>query len=547
MKKVFTAKHAKFAKKKLYNLKTLQLVLIVLFLVVSCNSNNNTQTETIQESISTQTPTLLVPTSTPTPQSFSTSSVLGPNTENFPTNFNPLTAQEVKDPNQLKIPALLVSISHFPPAARPQYGLSFAPWVFEFYITEGATRFLSVFYGTFPEANPLITGGCEIRTENFVQTKNIIGNFVWLDENKNGIQEDYEKGVAGVCVNLYDSENQLIESTTTDSNGYYGFNVDAGNYFIKIDLPKWFEFTQPNIGYEDKDSDMNQDAGQIEAHVDSKSLLHFDIGLVRSETVNPPASDSPTPQVGPIRSGRLLYKYIHKFFGSSCLIYAFADPYVLEQIPQCVFVAHDIPSGGSMMSFERMKKIAEDNQRTTSSDFDYGGNLFAEEKPNTGLVANQINIRVALLNQSGWTYDPLSESYLRSVDDAVVETAGQLHPAIDSLTNRQLQFENVIVVFVEHEAIEPTIIDMPMTLGNGGYAYLFRDGRKYDIFWSTKAREYEKTTGQARPLYFVDVNGNQVPLKPGRSWIFIATPYSIVSELETGVWQVKFVPPIGSK
>jgi len=42
----------------------------------------------------------------------------------------------------LQFPALLVSISHFPVEARPQAGLSFAPYVFEIYITEGATRFL---------------------------------------------------------------------------------------------------------------------------------------------------------------------------------------------------------------------------------------------------------------------------------------------------------------------------------------------------------------------------------------------------------------------
>jgi hypothetical protein len=524
----------------------ISIIFIIIF--TACGAEKESASVQVEpEIIKPATPTSIIPTNTPIPQTFSEPAVYGPNIENFPANFNPLTAQEVKNPSELQVPALLVSISHFPPAARPQYGLSFAPWVFEFYITEGATRFLSVFYGTFPEAEALVTGGCEIRTEVFEQTKNIIGNYVWLDENKNGIQENYEKGIPGVCVSLYDSSDQMLEQTTTDSNGYYGFNVDAGKYFIRFDLAPWFELTQSNIGYEDKDSDLNQDSGQMEAKVKSDSLLDLDVGLILSEVIPPPHSDPPIPQVGPIRSGRLLYKYLHAFFGSSCLIYAFADPDVLEQIPQCVFVPHDEASGGAMMSFERMQKISKDNQHFTSSDFNYSGNVFTEEEPNTGLPADQINIRVALLNQSGWMYDPLSETYLRSVDDAKVDTVGQLHPAIDSLTNRQLQFENVIVIFVEHETVEPTMIDMPITLGNGGLAYLFRDGRKYDIFWSTRAREYEKKSGQARPIYFVDVNGNQVPLKPGRSWIFIATPYSIVSELEDGVWQVKYVPPIGSK
>src|SRR5678815_534443 len=63
---------------------------------------------------------------------------------------NPLTGLPVADPSLLQLPAVLVSISHFPVNARPQAGLSFAPYVFEIYITEGATRFLTTFYGEFP-------------------------------------------------------------------------------------------------------------------------------------------------------------------------------------------------------------------------------------------------------------------------------------------------------------------------------------------------------------------------------------------------------------
>ena len=125
---------------------------------------------------------------------------------------------------------------------------------------------------------------------------------------------------------------------------------------------------------------------------------------------HPPDDEStemPTAQVGPIRSGRMLYADLGRFFRSSCLVYAFASPEVLELIPQCVFVPHDEASGGAMMSLERMMKIAEDNKRLTPSNFDYSGNLFSEEAPAGGVPAEQINVRVALLNQSGWTYDPL--------------------------------------------------------------------------------------------------------------------------------------------
>src|SRR5688572_27789363 len=155
--------------------------IIFIAIVTACDTKKESASVQVEPTITKSiTPTSIISTNTPVPQTFSVPAIYGPNIENFPTDFNPLTGQQVKDSSQLQVPALLVSISHFPPAARPQYGLSFAPWVFEFYITEGATRFLSVFYGTFPEAEALVTGGCEIRTEVFKQTKNIIGNYVWL-------------------------------------------------------------------------------------------------------------------------------------------------------------------------------------------------------------------------------------------------------------------------------------------------------------------------------------------------------------------------------
>jgi len=45
----------------------------------------------------------------------------------------------------------------------------------------------------------------------------------------------------------------------------------------------------------------------------------------------------------------------------------------------------------------------------------------------------------------------------------------------------------------------------------------------------------------------MDANGNQMPLKPGNSWIFVATPYSLVTDIGDGVWQMKYIPPEGAK
>ena len=64
--------------------------------------------------------------------------------------INPLTGLPVANADNLKLPPALVSITNWPITARPQAGLSFAPFVFELYIGEGMSRFLALFYGDFP-------------------------------------------------------------------------------------------------------------------------------------------------------------------------------------------------------------------------------------------------------------------------------------------------------------------------------------------------------------------------------------------------------------
>lgn len=540
----------RFRKKFLSILLISNLGLIVLACTAQETANTPPliPTETIMLTQGTPLPTL-----TPTPQGFATPISYGPNPEDFPADVNPLTGLQLEDSSLLKTPAMMLSISHFPVAARPQAGVSFASWIFEFYITEGATRFLGVFYGEFPEPEIPITGDCAVRREPFEKTSTLLGNRIWLDENQNGRQEDYEKGVSGVCVNLFDSSGQLIQQTTSDSNGYYGFNVEPGKYKVEFKIPAWLKFTQKNVGDEDKDSDADPATGAAEADVTSTHLF-LDAGLIPSEDVTPPAnSQVPAADVGPIRSGRLLYIDLHELFPSSCFVFASASPEILPKLPKCYLVPHDEASGGAMVPIKKMKSIAEENRESRSDDFTYASNVFSETPPDGGWVANRLNMYVAYRNQSAFVYDPLSESYWRYVDDTTQENAGVLHPEIDRLTGRQLQFENIIVLEVEQEVFEyqhrliPTLIDWHMELGTGGFAYLFRDGMKYDIRWTTKAREYEKKTGQARPLYFVDANGNPVPLKPGRTWIFVSSPSSFLTNQMDGSWTMRYIAPEDSQ
>ncbi|HSM70302.1 MAG TPA: SdrD B-like domain-containing protein [Anaerolineales bacterium] len=502
--------------------------LIIIFLIFS-SCTPNVETKTQSPAIINTNSTESLPAPEVVTQITRTQIVLPP-------AINPLTGLPVRDPSLLDLPTMLVSISTFPVTARPQAGLSFAPYVFEVYITEGTTRYLTTFYGEFPAPESPITGHCGVRSAPFEGTDLIIGNRVWLDEIQNGTQDSWERGVGGVCVNLYAENLDLLQQTSTDSNGYYGFNVSAGRYFVAFAKPDGTEFSQKNVGDDDKDSDVDPASGWSDALDVTSSLLDLDLGLIQTNEVLPP-SELPPAQVGPVRSGRLVYADIADFFVDSCLIFAYASSEVLVELPHCAFVDHNLQGGGYMLEINELQRLAQE-RRDEGIPTRYVSNIFSDEPPAGGQPASRLHVYIAWLNQTGWEYDPLSQSYWRYVDDGAPQTAGILHPEIDRLTGRQLQFENVIVLFAKHNVISPTNLDIHLERGLSGEALLFRDGQVFDIRWSTESEG---------PIQFQNNDGSLSPLKPGHTWVTIVTPLTAVTEQQPGEWLLQFSQPPGAK
>ena len=93
-----------------------------------------------------------------------------------------------------------------------------------------------------------------------------IGNFVWNDTDMDGIQDEGEPGIEGVLVELFNCENQLLDTTVTDTGGFYGFeNLAAGQYYLRFALPMGFAFSPDNEGDIDStDSDPEEETGRTE-------------------------------------------------------------------------------------------------------------------------------------------------------------------------------------------------------------------------------------------------------------------------------------------
>lgn len=92
-----------------------------------------------------------------------------------------------------------------------------------------------------------------------------IGNKVWEDENKDGIQDPAEPCVAGVRVVLYNCRGDSLDQMFTDMDGKYLFDkLNPGDYYLVFkDLPTNYVFTQKDAGGNDIfDSDADSTTGR---------------------------------------------------------------------------------------------------------------------------------------------------------------------------------------------------------------------------------------------------------------------------------------------
>lgn len=105
-----------------------------------------------------------------------------------------------------------------------------------------------------------------------------IGDFVWVDTNRNGVQDPGEPGIAGVTVTLSGAANA---TTTTDASGGYLFTgLSAGNYTVTVGagIPAGYLPTVSNVGAPTLDS--NGSPAAVVLATNSSVDLTIDFGYV---------------------------------------------------------------------------------------------------------------------------------------------------------------------------------------------------------------------------------------------------------------------------
>jgi hypothetical protein len=229
-------------------------------------------------------------------------------------------------------------------------------------------------------------------------------------------------------------------------------------------------------------------------------------------------------QVGPVRSARLINYYMGALYDAGMLCSGASDPvrYSLKHEAPFPYLDVDLDDASntrytvSIGSDYRTRLRADTGRVRTwlaGAGLDKAPSIRGftfGDLPGGGVPAASISIPYprSTGSQVSYVYDG-SGRYLRSL-------GGGAH--VDGNTGAQIAVENVIVQVVPHEAtniVEDSLgsTSIRLNLFGSGAAIVFRDGQAFVGTWRSESR------GDT-PRFF-DAAGNEIPLKPGKSWISI--------------------------
>lgn len=170
--------------------------------------------------------------------------------------------------------------------------------------------------GDVTETKPLIVPTLDKNTTNedtdndaqaqFTVAPVSIGDFVWYDTNRDGVQTAGEPVVDGLTVNLYlgtkDPGETPSATTTTANGGYYAFTglVPNTQYTVEFVTRAGETFTRQNAGNDDT----------VDSDVDSNGLVTVTTPQSGSNSGEPTKADDPTIDAGLLKYNLKLTKSI---------------------------------------------------------------------------------------------------------------------------------------------------------------------------------------------------------------------------------------------
>ncbi len=149
--------------------------------------------------------------------------------------------------------------------------------------TSGSTNANDSDAGVNGQTQPINLASSEVNLtiDAGIVTEAIIGDFVWLDTNNNGVQNVGEAGVENITVNLYDENNLIIpiKTTTTNVDGIYYFHVIPGNYVVGFETGT-YKLVAQTVGTDNgSDADITTGLTPVFSIVAAQQNFNIDAGV----------------------------------------------------------------------------------------------------------------------------------------------------------------------------------------------------------------------------------------------------------------------------
>lgn len=245
-----------------------------------------------------------------------------------------------------------------------------------------------------------------------------------------------------------------------------------------------------------------------------------------------------TPRLGPVRSLRLIDAELVPIFKGALVASgghpavkirltegrAWAEGYKRIICPEAPFYSdagalRRIPEEGRIYELtmytdtDSLWKVLTERGINERQDF-HNMWIFSEVAPDGGDDASEVEIVYRRTIEVLYRYDEETQSYKRW-------DAGQ--PLKDAVTDEQIAPSNVLILYANHvdtdiaaDMHDPnkTWYSVSIQLWGTGPAWLFRDGKVYEATW---VREDPQEPDDR--LMIVDEEGQQIPFRPGKTWI----------------------------
>ena len=128
-----------------------------------------------------------------------------------------------------------------------------------------------------------------------------ISGTIFRDEARNGVKDPSDPRFPSVKVTLLDENGNVVETTTTDSNGAYKFShLHAGKYRVKVDTTGVLNGLEVTL---DPDTLKDSQSELIELGKSNPTVENVDFGYMEKEV---PAAPQPPKQPNPKTPGSKL-------------------------------------------------------------------------------------------------------------------------------------------------------------------------------------------------------------------------------------------------